>query len=155
MNSLGDVTLRQKDLRCRLLEWRSALAQRDQKDGFAESKECKEKENNKPSENVRCIPVDFAKTKKLGKKEPVDALVRSLHLELEKQRVKEQQEAKVREEEHAELLQLRAERESFLMERFRGDALQQSVETLQEVSVGQAVWGCIVWQRAVPCFVMA
>jgi len=143
------VTSRQKDLRSRLLAWRNTLAQRDQKDGFAESKECKDKENGKPSENVRCIPVKFAKSKKEGKKEPVDTLVWSLHLELEKQRVKEQQDANVRKEEHAELLQLRAERESFLMERFRGDALRESTETLKEVSGGTDFVGCIVWQCVV------
>jgi len=123
MSSLGDVSSRQNDLRSRLLEWRTTLAQRDQKEGFYESKECKDNENHKSSENIR---------KQCESKKPVDALVKNLHVELEKLRIKEQQDHMVRNKEKAELLKLRAEREIFLTERFRSDALEENVELLRE-----------------------
>jgi len=123
MRSLGDVSSRQKDLRDRLLAHRNTLTERDQKEGFSESKECIEKENRTYSESV---------DKRSDSKKPVEGLVRNLHVELERMVRKERQEQLTRSEEKAELLQLRAERESFLMERFRGDSLKDTVDALKQ-----------------------
>ena len=119
MIPLGNVSSRQEDLRNRLHEWRSTLANRERINGFSESKE-----NQAPSK------ADFSSQKL--KVNHVDSMVNVLHVELERMLTKEQQDERTRVEEKAELLRLREERETLLMERFKNNTLQESLQVTQK-----------------------
>jgi hypothetical protein len=124
MSILGDISSRQEDLRNRLNEWRSTLS-KPKLSGFDESKE------NIPTHtsNVNTLLRGPIKT---VKSEPADSLLSTLRIELDKIHVKEQEDARLRVQEKAELDSLRAEKESLKEENSKINImLQDSTGRLQ------------------------
>ena len=132
MSIFGDVHVRQADLRSRLMEWRQTFSQQQQRGG----NKCKDVGFGEAKENVNVnvmtqIQQQQKPQNRPAKLEPVDSMVKTLQFELEKLHIKEQDEARIRVEERAELESLRAEKDSVMMERFKIDTLDSNLKNSQ------------------------